>query len=141
MVRRRPKCWTWVSVGFGALACSPGPQGVVMNRFIPDDKIAHVKVCRTTGRELLQSFGEPSGRGRDGDFETLNWGAAAVVSDSSQGAVATQTIIAWIDGDGMVAGLTVNAPGLPEKPPPCRDQDPGEIPDETPAPPAKPKEA
>ena len=112
-----------------------------MNRFIPDDKIAQVRVCRTTGRELLQNFGEPSGSGRDGDFQTLNWGAAAVVSDTSRGAVATQTIIAWIDGDGLVAGFSVNAPGLPAKPAPCREQRPDDSTDE-PAPPApKPKEA
>ncbi len=105
-----------------------------MGHFVPDDKIASVKICRTTGQELVKSFGAPAGQGRDGDMGTLNWGASAVVTQSGETTVATQMIVAWIDGDGLVAGFTVNSAGAPQKPVPCREQKAAEPADESPAP-------
>ena len=114
-----------------------------MNTFISPEKLGAVRICKTTGHELVSKFGTPSGEGRDGDFGTLSWNAAAMVSDSEQVAMSTQSVHAWIDSDGLVAGFVVNPTALPGKPMPCREQerpDPGERPDPEPLP-AEPKPA
>jgi hypothetical protein len=115
---------------------------MVMNRFIPDEKLASVRVCETTGKALVESFGPPSGQGRDGDMGTLTWNAAAVVHDSDVSAVGTQSVHAFIDSDGLVAAFVVNPTSMPSKPAPCREQQPAEHPDApTPSPAEKPKQA
>ncbi len=124
-----------------ACGCAHEPQGVMMNRFIPDTKLAAVRVCGTTAEQLVQSLGEPNGRGRDGEMGTLNWSSAAVVTDSEQTAVGTQMVYAWIDADGLVAGFVVNPTSIPQKPSPCREQHPDAPPDSEPTPAAKPKDA
>ena len=85
-----------------------------MGRFISDEKLARVRVCATTGQELVESFGTPSGQGRDGDMGTLTWNAAA---------------------------FAVNPAGIPQKPAPCREQAPNDSPDPAPAPVEKAKQA
>lgn len=97
-------------------------QGAMMNQFISKEKLGAVSICKTTGQQLQSSLGAPNGQGRDGNLATLTWMAAAVVSDSEQVAVGTQSVYAWIDADGLVAGFVVNPTGIPEKPLPCRDQ-------------------
>ena len=112
-----------------------------MNQFIPEAKLAKVRICATTGQELLQSFGEPTSRGRDGDIGTLSWNAAVVVHDSDTSAIGTQSVHAWIDSQGLVAGFVVNPTGIPQKPVPCSEQKPGEAPEPSPAPAEKPQQA
>ncbi|HYQ43740.1 MAG TPA: hypothetical protein VER11_17290 [Polyangiaceae bacterium] len=128
-----------------AFSCAPAetqPQGVQMNKFIPDDKIASVEICRTTGEQLLKSFGNPTGQGRDGDMATLNWSSVAIVTSPDQATVGTQMIVAWVDSDGLVAGFVVNTAGIPQRPAPCREQRPGAPEEEpAPAPVKKPSEA
>jgi hypothetical protein len=126
----------------GALtACAHEPRGMMMNHFVPDAKLAAVRVCETTAAQLVQSLGQPNGQGRDGDMGTLNWSSAAMVSDSEQTAIGTQMIYAWIDADGRVAGFVVNPTSLPAKPSPCREQHPDATPEATPPPAAKPTDA
>jgi hypothetical protein len=122
-------------------ACASSPQGVVMGKFIPDDKLAKVRICGTTGQELVQSFGTPSGQGRDGDMGTLTWNAAAIVHDSEQSAVGTQSVHAWVDPDGLVAGFVVNPTSAPTKPAPCSQQQPDQDPTPEPAPAKEPEQA
>jgi hypothetical protein len=127
-------------VAWAALACASSPRGVVMNQFIPDEKLAKVRVCETTGLELVESLGAPSGQGRDGDMGTLTWNAAAVVSDSELTAVGTQSVHAFIDADGLVASFVVNPTSLPAKPAPCSEQRPTAPPEPEPEPVVKPKQ-
>jgi hypothetical protein len=112
-----------------------------MGTFIPDDKLAKIRICGTTGQELVTSFGTPSGQGRDGDMGTLTWNAAAVVHDSDQSAVGTQSVHAWVDSDGLVAGFVVNPTSAPTKPVPCSQQQPSENPAPEPAPAKEPSQA
>jgi hypothetical protein len=128
-------------VGWGLSACASSPQGLVMNEFIPDEKLARVRVCVTTGQELLASFGKPSSQGRDGDMGTLAWNAAAVVHGSDVSAFGTQSVHAWVDTDGLVAGFVVNPTSIPQKPVPCREQEPKDTPEPEPAPAESPKQA
>jgi len=123
------------------VACAHEPQGVMMNHFIPASKLAAVRVCGTTSEQLVKLLGEPSGRGRDGEAETLTWSAAAVVNDSEQTAIGTQMVYAWIDADGLVSGFVVNPASIPQKPSACREQHPDAVPDSAPAPAAKPTDA
>ena len=129
-----------------AVACASKPQqqAVMMNSFVADDKIASVRICQTTGQELVKSFGAPSGQGRDGDMGVLNWSSVAMITSPGQATMGSQMIMAWIDGDGLVAGFIVNTVGMPQKPAPCREQS-GEPADEKPAAPeparVKPSEA
>ena len=122
-------------------ACASSPQGMMMNQFIPGEKLASVRVCVTRGDELVQSFGPPSGQGRDGDMGTLTWNAAAVVHDTEQSVAGTQSVHAWVDTDGLVAAFVVNPMSIPQKPLPCREQSPGDAPDPAPAPAETPKQA
>ena len=122
-------------------ACASSPQGVVMGKFIPDDKLAKVRICKTTGRELVETFGAPSGQGRDGDMGTLTWNAAAIVHDSDQSAVGSQFVYAWVDSDGLVAGFVVNPTSAPTKPAPCSQQQPDEDPTPEPTPAKEPQQA
>jgi hypothetical protein len=133
----------WVALGLvvSSFGCASSPQGVVMNQFIPEEKLAKVRVCATTGQELLESLGEPASKGRDGDMGTLAWNAAAVVSDSDVTAVGTQSVHAWIDSQGLVAGFVVNPTSIPQKPAPCSEQKPGEEPGPEPPTAEKPKQA
>ena len=126
-------------VSCAAIACAHESHGVQMNRFIPDDKLAAVRICATTGQALVRDLGEPNGRGRDGDMGTLSWSSAAMVTDSQQAAFGTQMVLAWVDADGLVAGFVVNPASIPQKPLPCREQTPSSAPDVTPAAPSKPK--
>ncbi|HEX6276349.1 MAG TPA: hypothetical protein VFZ53_25085 [Polyangiaceae bacterium] len=126
---------------WGLAACASSPQGMMMNQFIPDEKLARVRVCVTTGRELVESFGPASGQGRDGDMGTLTWNAAAVVHGSEASAVGTQSVHAWVDSAGLVAAFVVNPTSIPQKPAPCSEQAPVDAPDPAPAPPEKPKQA
>lgn len=112
-----------------------------MGKFIPDDKLANVRICKTTGQELVKSFGAPSGQGRDGDMGTLTWNAAAVVHDSEQSAVGTQSVHAWVDSHGLVAGFVVNPTTAPTKPVPCSQQQPDENPTPEPTPAKEPQQA
>jgi len=113
-----------------------------MNKFIPDDAIASVKICRTTAEQLVKSFGNPTGQGRDGDMATLNWSSVAIMTSPDHTAMGTQMIIAWVDSDGLVAGFVVNTVGIPQRPVPCREQHPGSPVEDEPAPaPRKPSEA
>jgi hypothetical protein len=74
-----------------ATACAHEPNGVMMNHFVSDAKLAAVRVCNTTAAQLVKSLGEPNGQGREGDMGTLNWSSAAVVTDSGQTAIGTPT--------------------------------------------------
>lgn len=105
-----------------ACASKPQQQAVMMNSFVADDKIASVRICQTTGQALVKSFGAPSGQGRDGDMGVLNWSSVAMITSPGQATMGTQMIMAWIDGDGLVAGFIVNTVGIPQKPAPCREQ-------------------
>lgn len=111
-------------------ACGPSVQGIKTGHFIPDEKLAAVQICRTTGQELLAQLGEPFSQGRDGEFATIQWSAMIVATDNSQAAMASQNVYAWVDSAGLVAGFVVNPAGLPTKPEPCASED-GEPPPST----------
>lgn len=126
---------------FIALACASAPQqqAVTMNHFIADDKIASVKICQTTGQELLKSFGTPSGQGRDGDMATVHWSSLAMITGPGEATMGTQMILAWIDADGLVAGFSVNTMGIPQRPEPCHGPKGGLPVESDPTPPVAPE--
>lgn len=117
-----------VSGGVGALCVSllvacgsqqPEARGVRMNQFIPAEKLAAVKICQTTGQQLLSDLGPPNGQGRDGDFATFSWSAIAMVAESGQVAMSQQGVYAWVDSNGLVASFIVNPASIPQTPQPC----------------------
>lgn len=94
-------------------------RGVQMNQFIPDEKLAAVRICETTVQQLLSELGRPSGQGRDGDFATFSWTAVAMVADSEQVAMRQQGVYAWVDSAGRVANFVVNPTSIPQTPQAC----------------------
>jgi hypothetical protein len=111
-----------VALSVVLVACGgqqPEPRGVQMNQFIPDEKLAAVKICQTTGQELLRDLGPPNGQGRDGDFATFSWTALAMVVDPGQMAMGSQGVYAWVDGNGLVANFVVNPTSIPQTPQAC----------------------
>jgi hypothetical protein len=123
----------------GATSCAHQQEahGVMMNQLISDDKLAAVRICSTSAKQLVESLGAPAGQGRDGDMGTLNWSSVMMIASSGQTEFRTQMVAAWIDADGLVAAFVVNPTGMPTKPAPCREQRPRSNPDAAPA--AKPK--
>jgi len=108
-----------------AVGCGPkkeAQQAATANHFVESERIASVRICQTTADELVESFGAPSGRGSDGDFGTLTWSAMAIAASEERVAMGSQMIVAWVDVDGLVAGMVVNPVGIPEKPTHCSDQ-------------------
>ena len=99
-----------------------------MNQIISDDKLAAVRICSTSAKQLVDSLGTPAGQGRDGDMGTLNWSSVLMLATAGQTEIRTQMVAAWIDSDGLVAGFVVNPTGMPAKPAPCREQRPGSAP-------------
>ncbi len=119
----------WLLVpAFGALfagACGPPPvHGIKTGKFLPGEKLAAVQICRSTGNDLLQQFGQPYSQGRDGDFATMQWTAMIVATDNTTAGMASQNVLAWVDSSGLVAGFVVNPTGLPTTPLPCTQQTP-----------------
>jgi len=107
----------------GCGAPSPGPvtgTSVGTGRFVSDDAIAAVKTCTTTGDEVIASFGEPSGRGLEDGFTTLQWMNVVGATDGVRRAVKSQTIQVWVDAHGLVAAIAVNPAGVPSAPKACK---------------------
>ncbi|HEX3901887.1 MAG TPA: hypothetical protein VH853_03495 [Polyangia bacterium] len=123
----------------GAVSCAHQPEarGTMMNQIISDDKLAAVRICSTSAKQLVESLGTPAGQGRDGEMGTLNWSSVLMIATAGQTEIRTQMVAAWIDADGLVAGFVVNPTGMPAKPAPCREQRPSSVPGAAPV--AKPK--
>ncbi|MGH7282067.1 MAG: hypothetical protein ACRELY_11125 [Polyangiaceae bacterium] len=106
------------TLGF-VFACAPPVSAVGTGRFVSDDAIANVKVCETRGDEVLASFGEPTARGRDNDFTTLQWISMVAARDATHAAMASQVIQVWVDKSGLVASIVVNPATAPTTPSAC----------------------
>jgi hypothetical protein len=97
----------------------PRVVGGSAGHFVPDAAIQSVKVCETRGEDVLASFGEPAGRGRDNDFTTYQWVGLVTASDGTRAAMRSQMIQVWVDPSGSVAGIVVNPGGMPTTPAAC----------------------
>ncbi|HEY8074185.1 MAG TPA: hypothetical protein VIF62_08750, partial [Labilithrix sp.] len=64
-----------VAVALVLASCAPAVRtsSIGTGHFVSDKAIASVKVCETRVDEVLSSFGEPTGRGRDDEFTTYQW--------------------------------------------------------------------
>ena len=107
-------------------------RGVTAGQFISDEKLAAVEVCTTTGEQLLQTLGEPYSRGRDGTLLTFQWYAMVLAANNSQAGMASQSVFAWVDENGWVAGFVVNPASIPNTPAACPEQDPPAAPAKAP---------
>lgn len=101
------------------IACAPPVSAVGTGRFVSDDAINNVKVCETRGDEVLASFGEPTARGRDNDFTTLQWISMIAARDATHAAMRSQVIQVWVDKSGRVASIVVNPATAPATPKAC----------------------
>jgi outer membrane protein assembly factor BamE (lipoprotein component of BamABCDE complex) len=102
----------WISLALLTAAALHGCSAS-MGRKIDEAKVTSIQKCKTTEKELLAWFGEPSQRGNQNGLSTLQWMYVRQDSGIGTAEVQTQNLVVTLSRDGRVSEFALNPTAMP----------------------------